>query len=319
MTKPLLLIFPKLTAEELALIEPLTTNYQLITTEAITAETPLDQIEITLGWQSELGNQLLDSPTSQLKWIQAYSAGVDYFDLKRLQEKNILLSNASGVHGIPITESVIGMLLGYYRGLFTATLDQQQRAWNKHPNLSEIANKKVLIVGTGEIGRKLAQVLSVFELEVYGINRSGYSLPNFLETYPQDEINDVLPLMDIVINILPLTSQTTHFYDAERFAYMKDGVVFINVGRGPSVDSKALYDNCLSEKIAFAGIDVFEEEPLPQTSLLWELPNLLITPHISGNTLQYNQRLLTIFANNLTSYNQVGQLSQSIVALDLGY
>ena len=125
--------------------------------------------------------------------------------------------------------------------------------------------------------------------------------------------------MDIVINILPLTSQTHHFYNQALFDKMKDGVIFINVGRGPSVDTDALIAQCRSGKISFAALDVFEEEPLPQTNPLWELDNVLITPHISGNTDQYNQRMLTIFHENLHAFKTDGTLKRNLVNLALGY
>lgn len=318
MRQPMILLMHHLTNEQLHSLKVLTPTYQLVLAEDASSIN-LDDVEIMVNWQADLGQKILNSPTSRLKWIQGYSAGVDDLPLDKLKEKKILLSNASGVHGIPITETVIGMLLAHNRGLQTAIKNQEKKKWNSRIPASELNHQSLLIVGTGAIGRQLAKVAVALGMSVYGINRSGYQLENFTKTYSQSDIDQILPKMDIVVNILPLTSDTHYFYDDKRFNLMKDGVVFINVGRGPSVNTSALIAACQSGKISFAGIDVFEDEPLPIDSPLWQLDNVLITPHIAGKTTQYDRRFFEIFSENLSQYLTDGTLRRNQVKLDQGY
>lgn len=317
MSQPIILFMRTMSDEHLESLAKMAKDYRLVSAKDA-ASIDLDAVEIIVSWENKLGNQILASPTSQLKWVQVYSAGVDDLPLNVFKEKNILLSNASGVHSVPITESVVGMLLSHYRGLHTATIQQQAVNWDSRLPLSELNGRSLLIVGTGAIGRQLAKVATVLGVKVYGINRSGHPLENFIDTYPQAQIDQLLPKMDIVVNILPLTADTHYFYDAQRFQKMKDGVIFINVGRGPSVETAALIEACQT-KIGFAGMDVFEEEPLPEDNPLWQMDNVLITPHVSGKTDQYNQRFFEILSDNLARYLEGGQLSRNQVQLDQGY
>ncbi len=318
MSQPLILLMRSISDDYLASLKGIAANYRIITVEEATSVN-LDDVEIIVSWRDDLGNKILDSPTSRLKWLQVYSAGVDDLPLAKLKEKNILLSNASGVHRIPISETVIGMLLSHYRGLRSAINNQAQQRWNNRIATTELNGQSMLIVGTGAIGRQLGKVATILGVKVYGINRSGYPLNDFDATYPQSEINHVLPKMDIVVNILPLTPDTYHFYDANRFKHMKDGAVFINVGRGPSVDTEALINACHSGTIGFAGIDVFEDEPLAEDNPLWQMENVLITPHISGKTTEYNRRFFAILSDNLQEYLKTGRLLRNQVKFDQGY
>ena len=318
MSQPLILLMRSISDDYLASLKGIAANYRIITVEEATSVN-LDDVEIIVSWRDDLGNKILDSPTSRLKWLQVYSAGVDDLPLAKLKEKNILLSNASGVHSIPISETVIGMLLSHYRGLRSAINNQAQQRWNNRITTTELNGQSMLIVGTGAIGRQLGKVATILGVKVYGINRSGYPLNDFDATYPQSEINHVLPEMDIVVNILPLTPDTYHFYDANRFKHMKDGAVFINVGRGPSVDTEALINACHSGTIGFAGIDVFEDEPLAEDHPLWQMENVLITPHISGKTTEYNRRFFAILSANLQEYLKTGRLLRNQVKFDQGY
>lgn len=318
MSQPIILLMRAISDDYLETLKEVAKNYQLVNADD-SASINLDEVEIIVSWQDDLGNQILDSPTSRLKWVQVYSAGVDDLPLEKLKAKNILLSNASGVHGIPISETVIGMLLSHYRGLQVAIRNQETNNWNSRIKVTELNGQSLLIVGTGAIGRQLAKIATVLGLNVYGINRSGYPLDDFLETYPQATIDRVLPNMDIVVNILPLTPDTHYFYDKDRFQAMKEGVVFINVGRGPSVNTEDLIKACQSGKIGFAGMDVFEEEPLLADSPLWQMENVLITPHISGKTTQYEARFSEILSKNLHHYLKNGQLDRNQVQFEQGY
>ncbi len=320
MKQPIICVFQSLRPEFFQQIKKVSQNYQVIdASTTLPEEDDLERIEITLGWDKKLEQKLLSSDKNQLKWVQSISAGVDGFDLKAFKSKQILLSNASGIHSLPITETVIGLLLCHFRGIQTAILQQEKREWKREVSYGTLFGKSVLIVGAGHIGSYLAKSLTAMGAKPFGINRTGHSADGFADVYPQKELDDILPIMDIVINILPLTSETHHFYNQQKFQKMKDGVIFINVGRGPSVDTPALLDALATKKIAFAGIDVVEEEPLPKDHPLWQLENVLITPHIAGLATNFQQQITDIFLKNLTSFLTTEQLALNQIDLTLGY
>ncbi len=277
------------------------------------------RIEIMFGWNREIGKQVLQEADSRLKWIQADSAGVNQFDFSLLQAKGILLSSASGIHSFQMTESVLGMLLSHTRRIRQAVINQERRQWVRGDKGSDLSGKKVLIAGTGQIGQHLAKTLGAFDVSVYGVNRSGRQPHGFVKTYVYQEFLAALPTMDVVINLLPLTKETYHFFDSEVFSRMKKGVMFINAGRGESVKTLDLMSACQDGTIAFAGLDVFEEEPLPEAHPLWGLENVLITPHIAGSSNRYYDRLLPLFLDNLASYLHDGTLRKNHIDYTAGY
>ncbi len=278
-------------------------------------------VEVMLGWNKKIGPEILANPTHSLKWIQANSAGVDTLDFTQLRQNKVVLTNASGIHASAITETVIGLLLARYRGIQTSVRAQSQGAWVNHTEITydELTGKKLLIFGAGKIGQQLAQVITHFGVEVYGVSRSGRPLEHFQHVFRQAEIMEQLTNFDIIVNILPLTSETKHFYNAAFFAQTKPGVSFINVGRGPSVQTTDLIAALKNGQIGFAGLDVFEEEPLPSHHPLWAMENVLITPHIAGLVCHFQKRIMEIYRDNLTSYLATGQPTKNIVDLTSGY
>ena len=268
-----------------------------------------EDITIMYGWDKEVGNSILTSEDSQLKWLQAQSAGVDHINQQALKEKNILLTNASGVHGHQMSESILGMIFAHTRGIKEAVLSQEKKTWSSPKNQSDLNGKKAMIVGTGHIGERLAEILQVFQVEVTGVNRKGRQVPHFDHIVQQENIEEVIGEMDIVIGLLPDTKETHYFFNDELFSKMQDGVMFINAGRGGTVHTESLIKHCESQKIGFAGLDVFEVEPLPADSALWSLENVLITPHSSGATDQYYNRLFPIFVSNLKHFLDTSNVS----------
>ena len=268
-----------------------------------------EDITIMYGWDKEVGNSILTSEDSQLKWLQAQSAGVDHINQQALKEKNILLTNASGVHGHQMSESILGMIFAHTRGIKEAVLSQEKKTWSSPKNQSDLNGKKAMIVGTGHIGERLAEILQVFQVEVTGVNRKGRQVPHFDHIVQQENIEEVIGEMDIVIGLLPDTEETHYFFNDELFSKMQDDVMFINAGRGGTAHTESLIKHCESQKIGFAGLDVFEVEPLPADSALWSLENVLITPHSSGATDQYYNRLFPIFVSNLKHFLDTSDVS----------
>ncbi|MGC6769619.1 phosphoglycerate dehydrogenase [Enterococcus sp. LJL128] len=320
MGKPIIFLQEKLKPEQIKRITETAENYLVLDSSTDSQTFNEEDIAIMLGWNKEIGPRLLANPHSQLQWVQSISAGVDSFDLAAFQNKNILLSNGSGIHSVSITEHVLGVLLSEYRGLRSAVIDQKKNAWSRSTSkIRQLSGQKMLIVGTGKIGQQLAAFAQGLKIQTYGINSTGHPSSGFLECYSQKNMSRIIQDMDIVVNILPLTEETYYLYDEAMFNAMKKGVVFINVGRGPSVKTTDLLSALNNEQISFAALDVFEEEPLPKDSPLWTLDNVLITPHISGMTAGFKEKLTRIFLSNLKSFIEAGKLEKNQVDLTKGY
>ncbi|MCS6723485.1 NAD(P)-binding domain-containing protein, partial [Proteus mirabilis] len=182
---------------------------------------------------------------------------------------------------------ILGMIFAHTRKIKESILAQEKSEWISPTQMSDLNQKKVMIVGTGHIGERLAEILKVFQTNITGVNRSGREVSHFDQIIKQDDLLNHISEMDIVVSLLPDTSETHYFFDKAVFSQMKKGVLFINAGRGGTVNTEDLITYCENETIGFAGLDVFEVEPLPKTSPLWKLDNVLITPHSSGATDQY--------------------------------
>lgn len=321
MNLKIIYIVQELKAEYQEKLQKIAPNYELRHQETLPTEAELPFVEIMLGWDPQIGKEILALEKSALKWIQANSAGVDYLDLITLQKKGILLSNMSGIHAIPIAESVIAMLLARFRGIQASVRAQERQHWLPYTEIpyDELNGKKMLVIGAGKIGQRLALITETLGVEVAGVNRSGRQLEHFTTVYKQSELFDYLKEFDIIVNILPLTKETKAFYNDAFFEQVKSGASFINVGRGPSVETAALIRALEKKKLSFAGLDVFEEEPLEATSPLWKMENVLITPHISGLVRHFQKNIMTIYSDNLMSYCQRGKLARNQVDLTTGY
>lgn len=303
--------------EFIAQIERIAPDYQFKTAEE---NFSWEDVEITIGWSKKWQSALSGDVAKQLKWVQAISAGVDYLPLQEFQEKNILLSNGSGIHSQSITEHILAMILIKTRNIHHAIQNQQKKQWDM-PDIrySYLAEQRFLILGTGHIGQRLAQTLTLLGAQPVGINTSGHPAKGFHETYTMGQLSEEIPKADFIINILPLTEETTHLFDAKFFASMKKTAAFINVGRGASVDTDAITHAIQTKQLDFAALDVFEEEPLPEDHPLWQLPNVLITPHIAGITPHFQRAFMEIFTENLRSYVTSNSLIRNEVVLNKGY
>lgn len=292
-----------LTTEQEAQIREAAPEFRLILGKAKKIDPAIIQeAEILIGWSRGLEAAALHED-SKLRWIQSWSAGIDKMPLEQLANRNIVLTDASGVHAVPITEMIFGLLLAHTRYIHPSTQHQQQRQWSPPASeLGEIHGKTMLIVGVGEIGSETARIASAFGMRVLGVRRSGKSVPHVDHMYTMDGLYDALAQADVIVNILPYTEETHHLFDERAFQVAKRGSSFINVGRGSTVKTDALIQALEQGTLAYAGLDVFEEEPLPAEHPLWSMDNVLITPHIAGSTDRYSERVLPIFLENLQDY-----------------
>ncbi|WP_219834835.1 D-2-hydroxyacid dehydrogenase [Paenibacillus sp. R14(2021)] len=260
------------------------------------------EAEIIFGWDANVKAIALQQG-SGLRWVQSWSSGIDSLPLDLLAERGILLTDASGVHARSVSETVIAMMLGLARGIASAVRNQQRSVWESPRTLAEMNGGTVAIVGAGEIGREVARLARAFDMRVAAVRRSGGAMPEADVVYGLAELDDALREADYVVNSLPLTSETWHLFHAERFAVMKSGAYFINVGRGGTVRTEDLVAALNTGVIAGAGLDVFEQEPLPADHPLWGMPNVIITPHNAGGmTVRNTERLVKLFVSNLTAY-----------------
>jgi phosphoglycerate dehydrogenase-like enzyme len=277
----------------------------------------LDSINVLFGYNEVLLDKMLDSNQSQLKWVQALSAGVDYFPLDRLKAKHIKLNTVSGIHAEPIAETVIGMILGSYRFIDQAA---RAKAWIK-PNyeLKMLKNKKVVVYGTGSIGGRIGELLKAFKAETIGINHSGRDVDSFDKTFKINNDNSVVNDADVIINTLPLTKETTDFYNAEFFNKLTNKPMYISIGRGPSTNTDDLTKALQQGRLSSAALDVTDPEPLDANHPLWKMDNVLITSHISGFYAEYVEEALKIFDVNMQQFIKNDTLVKNEVDLSKGY
>jgi phosphoglycerate dehydrogenase-like enzyme len=303
MTKRKLVITHTVEQQHIEQIKTIIPNWELITGKDRECwEGHLKDAEVIAGWRKGMERDCLQDD-SKLKWLQTWSAGVDSHPLEKLAAKNILLTSANGVHAFPISETIFALILSLTRKIHTYVRNQQEKTWD-HSNLKgEIHQKTIGIIGVGTIGRETAKIAKAFGMTVLGVRRSGEPEDYVDQMYTIDQLNTILPHCDYVVITLPLTKETSHLFTKEQFNQMKPTSFFINVGRGEIVVEKDLIAALENEVIAGAGLDVFEKEPLSEDSPLWEMENVIITPHSAGSTEHYNHRVLeNIFIPNLKTY-----------------
>lgn len=283
----------------------------------LTEET-LREAEVICGWHESVWKTLSQGP-SALRWVQTGSAGVDNLPLDELEPRGVVVTSASGVHPVPMAETAFAMLLSFSRKLHLSVRKQAERKWERFEPYGELRGRTMGIVGAGQIGAEVARLAQAFGMRTIGVRRSGKKAQHFDRMVPFARLDEVLGESDVVVNILPATDETNRLYDEARFARMKAGALFINIGRGTSVDTDALVEALRSGHLGGAGLDVFDPEPLPEDHPLWGMDNVIMTPHIGGLTEQYKQRLADIFIDNLRAYLATGSPARNVVDYRVKY
>ncbi len=233
-----------------------------------------------------------------LKIIQLLSAGFDRVPMDYIKKHDIKIYNARGVYSIPMAEfSVCGVLQLYKRSCFFIK-NQQHHIWKKNRELEELTDKKICIVGTGSIGIEVAKRFSGFTEEIFGVDLCPSVKQFFKEIYPLDKLDEILRKSDIVILTLPLTDNTRGMFNEVRFSHFKKNSILVNISRGALVSENALL-KALGTRLFGAVLDVFEKEPIDAANPLWNLPNVVITPHNSFVSNRNNERVWHLIWNNL--------------------
>lgn len=237
-----------------------------------------------------------------LKWIMVISAGLEKMPLKAIAAREILLTNAKGIHKIPMAEYTLGMILQYEKKSKDIMLNKQNQKWDRVLEMGELHGKTILIVGAGAIGGEISRLSKAFGMKTLGVNRSGTAV-NYIDTlYQLDKLNEALEQSDYVVSVLPSTPETKGLFTKKQFQAMKNTSVFINIGRGDLFNENVLVEALNNRELAHAILDVFEPEPLNQSHVYWTMENITITPHISSRTTEYLPRALGIFKENLFNY-----------------
>lgn len=233
---------------------------------------------------------------TNLKYIQLTSAGFDRVPMDYVKEHGIEIHNAKGVYSIPMAEFAVAGVLELYKKMRFFHENQKKHHWEKHRGLLELFGKTVVIVGCGDVGVECAKRFRAFGCMVIGVNRTVRADEAFDWIVPLSEIDRVLPEADVVVLTVALTEETNHLMNADRLKLLKETAVLVNIARGGVVDTNALID-CLPN-IGGAVLDVFEEEPLGD-SPLWDMENVIVTPHNSFVGERNKERLSALVTTNI--------------------
>ncbi|HWE89716.1 MAG TPA: D-2-hydroxyacid dehydrogenase [Pseudonocardiaceae bacterium] len=253
-----------------------------------------------------------------LRWVHIASAGVDKLLFPELITSDVVVTNSRGVFEEPIAEYVLGLVLCFAKDLHTTISLQRQRQW-RHRETERLTGAGALVVGTGPIGAAIGRRLTGAGLRVSGIGRTSRSGdPDLGDIRSFERLPEALAEADYVVLAAPLTDVTREMINATTLAAMKPSARLVNVGRGQLVNQPDLIAALSANRIAGAALDVFTDEPLEPSSPLWELPNVLISPHMSGDVIGWRQELVDLFVDNLTRYRQ-GDPLRNIVDKRLGY
>jgi phosphoglycerate dehydrogenase-like enzyme len=259
----------------------------------------------------------------KLRWIQSSSAGVEYTArIPELVESNIVLTNTRGAHGPSIGEHTFALLFGLTRKLPEVLAAQKEHKWLRgdlYRVCREVYGSTMGIIGFGQIGRAVAQRAKGFDMEVLAVDAHAKDgLPWVEEVWPMSQLPDLLGQSMVVVVSAPLTAESRHLLDAEMLSKMRPDAYLIVVSRGGIVEENALAAALHEGRLAGAGLDVTETEPLPADSPLWDAPNIIITPHTAGASSEKERRCVEILADNLERFAK-GEDLNNMVDKRLGY
>jgi phosphoglycerate dehydrogenase-like enzyme len=294
--------------------------------ELVPAETAEQAVLAAPGAQGVIGfcsAEILEAGPD-IQWVQLPYAGAERcVAVPAIHERNILVTNAQRIYGPEIAEHVMAMILSFTRGLYRFIPAQSEGAWNRRlvpeERLWELEGKTLLVVGLGGIGTEVARLGAAMGMTVLATRNSRREGPDFVEYVGlADELPDLTHRADIIVNAAPLTPATEDLFDADFFSTMKPTAYFINVGRGGSVVTADLVEALEEGNLAGAGLDVTDPEPLPQGHPLWNMPNVIITPHVAAGSDLRSERLWVVLRENLRRY-VAGEPMLSVVDPARGY
>jgi glyoxylate/hydroxypyruvate reductase len=276
------------------------------------------EVSFDFDWQDPAG---MPGNCPHLRWVQATSAGIGGL-LQRtgLDRSGLVFTTAAGVHGRPLAEFVLLGLLYFTKDMPGLAQWKAERHWQRHAS-GQLAGSRVLLVGLGGIGRQVAALLSAAGVEVIGVGRPGgsYDVPG-VTCYAESPggLDKALAASDALILACPLTEQTQGMIGAHQLGLLRHGAVVVNVSRGPVLDEEALVAGLASGHLGGACLDVFAAEPLPTSSPLWDLPNVIISPHSASTATGENALIVDLFCDNLQRFLD-GRALRNLYHPEAGY
>ena len=275
--------------------------------------------DVLLGWDFAAGGlEEAWEAADDLRWIQWCGAGVNAVLFPGLVRSDVILTNARGVFDRAMAEYTLGLIISFAKRFPESFALQARGEWS-HRLTGRIAGARLLVVGVGSIGREIARLAVAVGMAVEGVGRTARRGDgDFERIHGQDSLDDCLAEADHVVLITPLTAETAGLFGASRFAAMKPSAQFINLGRGRLVDEAALIAALDAGALAGAALDVFETEPLPADSPLWRHPAIIVSPHMSGDFIGYEDAVAELFLDNFRRY-QAGEPLRNLVDKALGF
>lgn len=283
-------------------------------TEMVLRERPEVVLAFKVGTQGTFPREAVLG-TDSVKWIQASGAGIDHWT--PWDPDKFTLTNASGIHGDVMSQYVVWAILNHHFRFPTLARQQAAREWNKRL-LVPTAGLTLVIIGFGRIGSEVGRLAKCLGMRVVGVRAHPEASPMADQVVGLDGLHAALGDADFVLNVLPLTNETRGLIGVDTFAAMKEGAYFINTGRGKIVDEDALVAALESGRLSGAALDVFATEPLPPESPFWEMANVVVTPHASGDAFDWHMRVADLFCDNLERWISGAPL-ENIVDPTAGY
>lgn len=265
----------------------------------VTAE-QLAAATVIFGWpRAEMMHHAVN-----LKWFQTMWVGTDEYEKPGMLKEGALFTSSAGFNARSVAEHMLAMTMALCRGLPAYRDNQRTHIWGDEGKMKTLMSSTVLVAGTGNIGATFAKMCKDLGATTVGLNRSGRSADYFDETYPLDKLDELLPRADFVALVMPHAPGTVGLMNRERIALLKDDAVLISCGRGSVLDQAALVEAMQGGKLWGAGLDVTEPEPLPADHPLWDIPNLILTPHVAGGIrLELTRRTnIELALDNLRRY-----------------
>jgi len=265
--------------------------------KAAEVDRDLSDIDVMIMFGIEIRDQMLrDAP--RLKWIQSLATGVDHFLRCPSLRRDVLITSGRGIHGVPMREHVLCLMLAISHDAKRQVEDQQQHVWQRRL-WTTLYGKTAVIAGTGIVGAAIGEMLQAFGMRVIGVSRMPRQVRGFDEILPNERLREAASKADYLINVLPAAPENFGIFDAALFDAMKPNAYYISAGRGQTVDETALIATLRERRIAGAAFDVFVTEPLPPESPFWTLPNVFITPHVGGYVVEYEDFIMPLIVDNM--------------------
>jgi D-2-hydroxyacid dehydrogenase (NADP+) len=274
--------------------------------------------DIMVGWRI-VPEILANAP--RLKWVQFGSAGIDHSLFPELLSSEVILTTLSGIHRTPLSEHILALMLALSRRLDVAMRLQMDKRYDRTlfaGTADELRSRTVGIIGLGKVGQELARLCKCLGMTVIGTKRTREDLEHVDRVFMPDEMDEVLKSSDYLVLVLPLTSETKALIGSRELGLMKPTARLVNVARGQMVDEDALVDALRNEGLAGAALDVFTREPLPSDSPLYDLENVILTPHVAAAHRTYAERAFEIFKANLDAFES-GAPMINVFDRDRGY